>query len=109
MAKPTSNEKPAITPKREDDFPEGYQQVIRAAEMAESSDVRGSMVIRPWGYGIWENMQRQLDAKLKATGHHNVYFPLFTPPLFFKKKPAHVEGFPKKSPVVTHTRLEKNA
>jgi prolyl-tRNA synthetase len=109
MAKPTSNEKSAITPKREEDFPEWYQQVIRAAEMAESSDVRGSMVIRPWGYGIWENMQRQLDAKFKATGHRNAYFPLFIPLSYFEKEAAHVEGFAKECAVVTHTRLEINA
>src|SRR3954465_7083336 len=106
MAKPTSNEKTAITPKREDDFPEWYQQVIRAAEMAESSDVRGSMVIRPWGYGIWENMQRQLDAKFKATGHRNAYFPLFIPLSYLEKEAAHVEGFAKECAVVTHHRLE---
>src|SRR3954468_9487419 len=109
MAKPTSNEKTAITPKREEDFPEWYQQVIRAAEMADSYDVRGSMVIRPWGYGIWENMQRQLDAKFKATGHRNAYFPLFIPLHFFEKEAAHVEGFAKECAVVTHTRLEINA
>src|SRR5207253_10881784 len=65
----------AITPRRDEDFPEWYQQVIRAAELAEPSDVRGCMVIRPWGYGIWENMQRQLDAMFRATGHRNAYFP----------------------------------
>jgi prolyl-tRNA synthetase len=101
--------KTAITPRRDEDFPEWYQQVIRAAEMAESSDVRGSMVIRPWGYGIWENMQRQLDAKFKATGHRNAYFPLFIPLSYFEKEAAHVEGFAKECAVVTHTRLEINA
>src|SRR4051812_12301791 len=101
--------KTAITPRREEDFPEWYQQVIRAAEMAESSDVRGSMVIRPWGYGIWENMQRQLDAKFKATGHRNAYFPLFIPLSYFEKEAAHVEGFAKECAVVTHTRLEINS
>jgi prolyl-tRNA synthetase len=109
MAKPTTNEKTAITPKREEDFPEWYQQVIRAAEMAESSDVRGSMVIRPWGYGIWEKMQQQLDAKFKATGHRNAYFPLFIPLSYFAKEAEHVEGFAKECAVVTHTRLEINA
>src|SRR3954467_11946527 len=101
--------KTAITPRREEDFPEWYQQVIRAAEMAESSDVRGSMVIRPWGYGIWENMQRRLDAKFKATGHRNAYFPLFIPLSYFEREAAHVEGFAKECAVVTHTRLEINA
>src|SRR3982750_662352 len=72
-------QKSAITPQRDEDFPEWYQQVVRAAELAESSDVRGCMVIRPWGFGIWENMQRQLDGMFKATGHKNAYFPLFIP------------------------------
>ncbi|PYJ88458.1 MAG: proline--tRNA ligase, partial [Verrucomicrobia bacterium] len=73
MAQPTppAAAKTAITPRRDEDFPEWYQQVIRAAAMAEPSDVRGCMVIRPWGYGIWENMQRQLDAMFRATGHRN--------------------------------------
>ncbi len=84
MANQTTAAKTAITPRRDEDFPEWYQQVIRAAEMAESSDVRGCMVIRPWGYGIWENMQRQLDAMFKATGHRNAYFPLFIPLSYFE-------------------------
>ncbi|MEP7078733.1 MAG: proline--tRNA ligase [Chthoniobacterales bacterium] len=101
--------KTAITPRREEDFPEWYQQVIRAAELAEASDVRGCMVIRPWGYGIWENMQRQLDRMFKATGHRNAYFPLFIPLSYFEKEAAHVEGFAKECAVVTHSRLEVNA
>src|ERR1700712_3574289 len=101
--------KTAITPRREEDFPEWYQQVIRAAELAEPSDVRGCMVIRPWGYAIWENMQRHLDAMFKATGHKNAYFPLFIPLSYFAKEAAHVEGFAKECAVVTHTRLEINA
>lgn len=99
----------AITPRRDEDFPEWYQQVIRAAELAEASDVRGCMVIRPWGYGIWENMQRQLDAMFKATGHRNAYFPLFIPLSYMAKEAEHVEGFAKECAVVTHTRLEVNA
>ena len=98
--------KTAITPRREDDFPEWYQQVIRAAELAEPSDVRGCMVIRPWGYGIWENMQRQLDAMFKATGHRNAYFPLFIPLSYMQKEAEHVEGFAKECAVVTHHRLD---
>jgi prolyl-tRNA synthetase len=101
--------KTAITPRREEDFPEWYQQVIRAAELAEPSDVRGCMVIRPWGYGIWENMQRQLDAMFRATGHRNAYFPLFIPLSYFAKEAEHVEGFAKECAVVTHTRLEVDA
>jgi prolyl-tRNA synthetase len=99
----------AITPQRDEDFPEWYQQVIRAAELAEPSDVRGCMVIRPWGYGIWENMQRQLDAMFRATGHRNAYFPLFIPLSYFAKEAEHVEGFAKECAVVTHTRLEVDA
>ncbi len=102
-------EKTAITPTREQDFPEWYQQIIRAAELAEASDVRGCMVIRPWGFGIWENMQRQLDAMFRATGHRNAYFPLFIPLSYFAKEAEHVEGFAKECAVVTHTRLEVDA
>ena len=96
----------AISPRRQEDFPEWYQQVIRAAQLAEPSDVRGCMVIRPWGFGIWENMQRQLDAMFRATGHRNAYFPLFIPLSFFAKEAEHVEGFAKECAVVTHSRLE---
>src|SRR5207245_1809231 len=108
---PMSNTTPksAITPRRDEDFPEWYQQVIRAAELAEPSDVRGCMVIRPWGYGIWENMQRQLDGMFRATGHRNAYFPLFIPLSYFAREAEHVEGFAKECAVVTHTRLEADA
>ena len=98
--------KTAISPRRDEDFPEWYQQVIRAAELAEPSDVRGCMVIRPWGYGVWENMQRQLDAMFRATGHRNAYFPLFIPLSYFAQEAEHVEGFAKECAVVTHSRLE---
>ena len=108
MAKPDLP-KSAISPRRAEDFPEWYQQVIRAADMAESSDVRGCMVIKPWGYGIWENMQRALDAMFKATGHRNAYFPLFIPLSYMQKEAEHVEGFAKECAVVTHHRLELNA
>ena len=102
-------EKTAIKPTREQDFPEWYQQVVRLAELAEPSDVRGCMVIRPWGYGIWENMQRQLDAMFRATGHRNAYFPLFIPLSYMQKEAEHVEGFAKECAVVTHHRLEVGA
>jgi prolyl-tRNA synthetase len=102
-------QKSAITPRREEDFPEWYQQVVRAAELAEPSDVRGCMVIRPWGYGIWENMQHLLDGMFRATGHRNAYFPLFIPLSYFAKEAEHVEGFAKECAVVTHTRLEMDA
>ena len=101
--------KTAISPRRDEDFPEWYQQVIRAAELAEPSDVRGCMVIRPWGFGIWENMQHHLDAMFRATGHRNAYFPLFIPLSYFAKEAEHVEGFAKECAVVTHTRLEIDA
>jgi len=98
----------AISPTRSEDFPEWYQQVVRAAELAENSDVRGCMVIKPWGYGIWENIQQGLDAEFKATGHQNAYFPLFIPLSYLEKEAAHVEGFAKECAVVTHHRLEQN-
>lgn len=98
--------KTAITPRRDQDFPEWYQQVVKAADLAENSDVRGCMVIKPWGYGIWENMQRQLDRMFKVTGHKNAYFPLFIPISYMEKEAAHVEGFAKECAVVTHHRLE---
>ena len=98
--------KTGITPTREEDYPEWYQQVIRAADMAEVSPVRGCMVIKPWGYGIWENMQRVLDRMFKQTGHDNAYFPLFIPKSFLEKEAEHVEGFAKECAIVTHHRLE---
>src|SRR6201994_1738692 len=96
----------AISPRRTDDFPEWYQTVVTAADMAENSDVRGCMVIKPWGYGIWELIQAQLDKMFKATGHKNAYFPLFIPLSYLEKEAAHVEGFAKECAVVTHHRLE---
>ncbi len=103
----TSKEKNAITPTRDEDYPEWYQQVVKAADLAENSLVRGCMVIKPWGYGIWENIQRQLDAQIKATGHENAYFPLFIPLSFFEKEASHIEGFAKECAIVTHHRLEE--
>jgi prolyl-tRNA synthetase len=96
----------AITPTRAQDYPEWYQQIIKEAELAELSVVRGCMVIRPWGYGIWEGIQKDLDARFKATGHENAYFPLFIPLSFLQKEVEHVEGFAKECAVVTHHRLE---
>ena len=101
-----NKEATAISPRRVDDYPEWYQQVVKAADLAENSVVRGCMVIKPWGYGIWENIQRHLDAMIKATGHSNAYFPLFIPLSFLEKEAAHVEGFAKECAVVTHHRLE---
>jgi prolyl-tRNA synthetase len=98
--------KTAITPTREENYAEWYQQVVRAADLAEVSAVRGCMVIKPWGYALWENMQRVLDDKFKETGHKNAYFPLFIPLSFLEKEAEHVEGFAKECAVVTHHRLE---
>jgi prolyl-tRNA synthetase len=102
-----TTEQTAITPTRVQDYPEWFQQVVKQADMAENSVVRGCMVIKPWGYGIWENMQRQLDDRIKSTGHQNAYFPLFIPLSFFQKEAEHVEGFAKECAVITHHRLEE--
>lgn len=98
--------KTAISPTRIEDYPQWYQQVIKAADLAENSDVRGCMVIKPWGYAIWENIQSVLDTMFKDTGHKNAYFPIFIPKSFFEKEAEHVEGFAKECAVVTHSRLE---
>ncbi|MCE3237087.1 MAG: proS [Gammaproteobacteria bacterium] len=99
------NSKTAITPTRSEDYPEWYQQVIKAADLAEVSPVRGCMTIKPWGYALWENMQRAIDEQLKATGHKNMYFPLLIPASFLEKEAEHVTGFAKECAVVTHCRL----
>jgi prolyl-tRNA synthetase len=99
----------AITPTRGEDYPEWYQQVVKAADLAENSPVRGCMVIKPWGYALWENIQRVLDGMFKETGHKNAYFPLFIPMSFLQKEADHVEGFAKECAVVTHHRLEMGA
>ncbi|WP_413290327.1 proline--tRNA ligase [Bdellovibrio sp. HCB337] len=96
----------AITPTRAQNYPEWYQEVIKAADMAENSPVRGCMVIKPWGYAIWENMQKVLDGKFKETGHVNAYFPLLIPLSFLEQEAEHVEGFAKECAVVTHHRLK---
>lgn len=97
----------AITPTREENYPEWYQSVLKAADLAEHSAVRGCMVIKPWGFAIWENIQRILDGFFKETGHENAYFPLFIPLSYMEKEAQHVEGFAKECAVVTHHRLEK--
>ena len=96
----------AIQPTRSDDFPEWYQQVVRAADLAENSETRGCMVIKPWGYGIWELIQQQLDVRFKETGHQNAYFPLLIPLSYLEKEAEHAEGFATECAVVTHHRLE---
>ncbi|MEO9463018.1 MAG: aminoacyl--tRNA ligase-related protein [Marinomonas sp.] len=95
----------ALTKKREDDFAAWYQEVITAADMAEESGVRGCMVIKPWGYGIWERIQRLLDDRIKAAGVQNCYFPIFIPLANFEREAEHVDGFAKEMAVVTHHRL----
>ena len=87
-------------------FPNWYQAVVREADMAEPSPVRGSMIIKPWGYGVWEQIQKELDRRIKETGHENCYFPLFIPLSFIAKEAQHVEGFAKEMAVVTHHRLK---
>jgi prolyl-tRNA synthetase len=104
-----SKARTAITPTRDENYAEWYQQVVAGADLAESSPVRGCMIIRPWGYALWENMQRALDDMFKATGHQNAYFPLFIPLSFLEKEAAHVEGFAKECAVVTHHRLQGGA
>lgn len=110
MNKPNNNQKPktAITPMREDNFPEWYQEVIKAADMAENSPVRGCMIIKPYGYAIWENMQRIFDATIKDLGVQNACFPLLIPLEFISREAKHVEGFAKECAVVTHHRLEQS-
>lgn len=105
-AQTTAVAQTAITPTRAQDYPEWFQQVVKHSDMAENSPVRGCMVIKPWGYGVWENIQKQLDERIKKTGHQNAYFPLFIPLSFLEKEATHVEGFAKECAVVTHHRLE---
>ena len=100
-----SNIRHALNTKREDDFAKWYQEVISAADLAEESGVRGCMVIKPWGYGIWERVQRLMDDRIKAAGIQNAYFPLFIPLANFEREADHVEGFAKEMAVVTHHRL----
>src|SRR6476659_3197488 len=90
-----------ITP-RSQDFSQWYLDVVRRAEMADYSPVKGCMVIRPYGYAIWELLQQALDARIKATGHVNAYFPLFIPESLLHKEAEHVEGFSPQLAVVTH-------
>lgn len=94
-----------VTP-RADDYPQWYLDVIKAGDLADHSPVRGCMVIKPHGYGIWERIRDDLDARFKATGHVNAYFPLFIPQSFLAKEAAHIEGFAMECAVVTHSGLE---
>ena len=99
--------KTAIQPTRKDNFPEWYQSIIKESELAQNSQVRGCMIIRPNGFSIWENIQEILNKKLKDTGHQNAYFPLLIPLSYLEKEAGHVEGFAKECAVVTHHRLEQ--
>src|SRR5688500_13558779 len=92
---------PVLTPQSED-FPRWYQDVVAKAELAENGAARGTMIIRPWGFALWERVQSELDARIKATGHDNVYFPMFIPMEFFEREAEHVEGFSPELAVVTH-------
>lgn len=98
----------ALAHTRNLNYPEWYQDVISVSEMAEVSSSPGCMVIKPWGYGIWERIQRVLDEKIKETGHENCYFPMFIPLKYFQKEAEHVDGFAKEMAVVTHSRLVKD-
>jgi prolyl-tRNA synthetase len=95
-------------PKRSENYSEWYNELVRRAGLAENSAVRGCMVIKPYGYAIWEKMQRALDDMFKATGHVNAYFPLFVPKSFLEKEEEHASGFAKECAVVTHYRLKAN-
>ena len=101
--------KNAITPTRSEDYPEWYQQVISAAGLAEQAPVRGCMIIKPWGYAIWEIIKSSLDSRFKETGHQNACFPLLIPLSFLEKEADHVDGFAKECAVVTHHRLVQKA
>ncbi len=92
--------------KRSENYSQWYNELVVKADLAENSAVRGSMVIKPYGYAIWERMQAQLDKMFKETGHMNAYFPLFIPKSFFSKEASHVDGFAKECAVVTHYRLK---
>ena len=97
-----------ITPRRED-YSKWYNEIVLYANLAENSAVRGCMVIKPYGYAIWENMQNELDKMFKATGHENAYFPLFVPKSLFEAEEKNAEGFAKECAVVTHYRLKNDS
>lgn len=95
-------------PTRQEDYSAWYNELVKKADLAENSAVKGCMVIKPYGYAIWEKMQAQLDKMFKETGHSNAYFPLFVPKSFLEKEEQHAEGFAKECAVVTHYRLKPN-
>ena len=93
---------------RSEDYSKWYNELVVKADLAENSGVRGMMVIKPYGYAIWEKIQQELDKKFKETGHENAYFPLFIPKSYFSKEASHVDGFAKECAVVTHYRLKND-
>lgn len=93
---------------REENYSQWYNDIVKKADLAENSAVRGCMVIKPYGYAIWEKMQHTLDKMFKDTGHSNAYFPIFIPKSFFSREASHVEGFAKECAVVTHYRLKND-
>ena len=94
---------------REKDYSQWYNDLVQNADLAENSGVRGCMVVKPYGYAIWEKMQTELDKMFKETGHENAYFPLFIPKSYFSKEASHVDGFAKECAVVTHYRLKDDS
>ncbi|HLF35342.1 MAG TPA: proline--tRNA ligase [Cyclobacteriaceae bacterium] len=96
-------------PKRSDDYSQWYNELVKRADLAENSPVRGCMIIKPYGFSIWEKIQATLDGMFKETGHSNCYFPIFIPKSYLSREAAHVEGFAKECAVVTHYRLKNDA
>ncbi|MBT5396582.1 MAG: proline--tRNA ligase, partial [Flavobacteriaceae bacterium] len=94
--------------KREEDYSKWYNELVVKASLAENSSVRGCMVIKPYGYAIWEKMQAQLDIMFKETGHQNAYFPLFIPKSLFEAEEKNAKGFAKECAIVTHYRLKSD-
>ena len=94
--------------KKEEDYSAWYNGIIQHAGLAEISPVRGCMILKPYGYAIWENVKNILDQMFKDTGHENAYFPLFIPKSYFSKEASHIEGFAKECAVVTHYRLKED-
>src|SRR5918997_6738257 len=99
---------PVVTPQSEN-FPQWYQDVLAKAELADNGPVRGTMVVRPYAWSIWEGMQAELDRRIKATGAENVYFPLFIPESYLRREASHIEGFSPELAVVTHAGGEELA
>ncbi|MBT6980903.1 MAG: proline--tRNA ligase, partial [Candidatus Marinimicrobia bacterium] len=93
-------------PNRDTDFSAWYNQVVKRADLADHGPVKGTMVIKPYGFQLWDNIKESFDKMIKATGHVNAYFPIFIPKSFLAKEAQHVEGFAKECAIVTHTRLK---